>query len=101
MNMIKHKKPFFILIPISLFFAVGVIVMLLWNWLVPDIFGLGTITYLQAFGLLLLSRILFGNFSGGKRKSRFAQNRFKEKMMGMTDEERQKFKDEWKKRCSR
>ena len=35
-------------------------VRLLWNWLMPEIFGLGTITYLQALGLLLLSRLLFG-----------------------------------------
>lgn len=29
--------------------------MSLWNWLVPDIFGLQTITYWQALGLMLLS----------------------------------------------
>jgi protein-S-isoprenylcysteine O-methyltransferase Ste14 len=40
--------------------AFGVAVRLLWNWLMPEIFGLRTITYLQAIGLLLLSRLLFG-----------------------------------------
>ena len=35
------------------------IVMLLWNWLVPGLFGLATIGYLKAFGLYLMSRILF------------------------------------------
>jgi len=40
--------------------AFGVIVRLLWNWLMPEIFGLRAITYLQAIGLLLLSRLLFG-----------------------------------------
>lgn len=40
--------------------AFSVIVRLLWNWLMPEIFGLRAITYLQAIGLLLLSRLLFG-----------------------------------------
>ncbi|ARW56963.1 hypothetical protein [Synechococcus phage S-B64] len=35
------------------------IFMLLWNWLVPGLFGLATIGYLKAFGLYLMSRILF------------------------------------------
>jgi len=39
-------------------FFFGFFVMLLWNWLMPDIFGLGTITYWQAWGLVLLSHLL-------------------------------------------
>ena len=31
----------------------------LWNWLMPEIFGLKAITFWQAFGLSLLSGILF------------------------------------------
>ena len=37
-------------------------VQLLWNWLIPGIFGLGRITFLQAFGMELLA----GFFLGGK-----------------------------------
>lgn len=33
--------------------------MLLWNWLMPVLFGLVKITFWQAFGLLFLSSILF------------------------------------------
>jgi len=95
------RRPIFILIPIVLFFAVGGIVMLLWNWLMPVIFGLKAITYFQALGLFLLSRILFGSFGFGKRKPSFANSKFKEKMMNMTDEERQRFKEEWESRCKR
>ncbi|MBG50178.1 MAG: hypothetical protein CML05_17980 [Pseudozobellia sp.] len=40
--------------------------MYLWNWLMPDIFGLKTITYWQAVGILVLAKILFGGFSGRK-----------------------------------
>lgn len=36
---------------------------LLWNWLVPTIFGLGKITFLQAFGLKLLLGLVFGRVS--------------------------------------
>jgi hypothetical protein len=38
----------------------GLVVRFLWNWLMPAIFGLKTISYLQGIGLMLLSRILFG-----------------------------------------
>ncbi len=38
----------------------GIFVMLLWNWLMPPIFRLGEITYLQAVGLMVLARLLFG-----------------------------------------
>lgn len=40
-------------------FITAWIVMLLWNWLMPIIFGLGTITFWQAFGLMILSSMLF------------------------------------------
>lgn len=50
------------LITISIFaivlFGLGFIVMLLWNWLIPVIFGLTTITIWQSFGLILLSSFL-------------------------------------------
>ena len=38
----------------------GVVVMSLWNALVPDIFGGTTSSWVQALGLLLLARILAG-----------------------------------------
>ena len=40
----------------------GLVVKLLWNWLMPAIFGLGVITYWQAFGIVLLAKLLFGGF---------------------------------------
>ena len=43
----------------------GGIVMLLWNWLLPPLFGWPELTLLQAFGLLALCRILFGGFGQG------------------------------------
>ena len=35
--------------------------MLLWNWIMPGLFGLPTIGYLKAFGLYIMSRILFNH----------------------------------------
>ena len=43
--------------------------MLLWNWLMPYLFGLPTINILQAVGLGALSNILFGNTSSIIRQS--------------------------------
>lgn len=44
----------------ALALVVGLLVMVLWNWLMDDIFGLPEIGYWQAWGLLLLGHILFG-----------------------------------------
>lgn len=50
-------------IAVSILF--GFIVMWLWNWLMPEIFGLTTLTYWQAIGIFILSKIVFGGFGGG------------------------------------
>jgi len=44
-------------IAISLLLAFPV--MILWNWLMPDLFGLSAIDFWQAVGLMLLSSFLF------------------------------------------
>ncbi len=41
----------------------GLPVLILWNWLMPEIFGLKSITFVQALGLSLLSSILFKSSS--------------------------------------
>jgi hypothetical protein len=64
----KAFYPFIILIGIAMFailsFLLGFFVQLLWNWLMPEIFGLGRISYLQSWGLLVLCHILFKAGSG-------------------------------------
>jgi hypothetical protein len=49
-----------LVLAVVLGFLFGYFVMLLWNWLMPALFGLKVITYWQAFGLIVLSKILFG-----------------------------------------
>jgi len=60
-------------------FVFGYFVMLLWNWLMPMIFGLTTITFWQAAGIVLLARLVFGGFKHGHdnhKPSRTPRNRF-------------------------
>jgi hypothetical protein len=50
---------------VGIFLGLGFLVMLLWNWLVPAISSLKRVTYLQALGILILARLLFGGFGPG------------------------------------
>lgn len=50
-------------------FLFGYFVMMLWNWLMPTIFGLGEINYWMAFGIIILARLIFGNIGSGHHKS--------------------------------
>jgi len=69
------------------------VVMLLWNWLVPQIFGWRHITYWQALGLLVLSKILFGGFRGGRHGHGGKWPRkMRERWEQMTPEEREKLR---------
>ena len=84
--------------------ALGFITMRLWNWLVPEIFHGPEINLLQTYGLLLLSRILFGGFRGGQ-SANWAQNRkaWRARMAGrmedLSPEEREKLRLQMQKRC--
>jgi len=55
-------------------FVFGLVVQWIWNWLMPGLFGLGEISYWQAFGMIILGRIIFGGIGHhdhghGTRKS--------------------------------
>jgi hypothetical protein len=74
----------------------GEIVMHLWNWLLPPLFGWHAITFWQGLGLLVLCRILFGGWGGGGgSKSR----RRREDWQKLTPEEREKLRQDWRSRC--
>lgn len=45
----------------------GLFMWLLWNWLMPDIFGLVEITYWQAVGLCFLTSMLFKSGSSNSK----------------------------------
>jgi hypothetical protein len=69
--------------------ALGWVVMALWNWLLPNLFvGVKEIDYVQAMGVLLLSKILFGGFRGHcGGHAKWHRHRWE----NMTSEEREKF----------
>jgi hypothetical protein len=65
----------------------------LWNWLMPAIFGLKTITFLQALGLVVLSKILLGGFhKHGGGGGRGWKRGMEERWARMTPEERERFR---------
>ncbi|MBN2093385.1 hypothetical protein JW964_27420 [candidate division KSB1 bacterium] len=55
-----------VIIAVFMAFLFGFVVMWLWNWLMPEIFGLPTITFWKAWGLVVLSHILFKSFPHNK-----------------------------------
>jgi len=77
--------------------ALGWVVMALWNWLIPTLFDGGKqIDYVQAMGVLLLSKILFGGFRGHcGGHGKWHQHRLEK----MTPEEREKFQSGMKGCC--
>jgi hypothetical protein len=89
---------------IALFIWIGgELVLHLWNWLLPTLFGWRQITFWQAFGLLALCRILFGGLGGhGPRSNirRRMNERMGERWERMTPEEREKFRQSWRSRCA-
>jgi hypothetical protein len=76
-----------------LFIAIGgEVVRLLWNWLLPPLFGWRELTFWQALGMLALCRILFGGFgSHGSGRSNY-RRRMEERYEQMTPEERERFR---------
>jgi len=90
------RKKWFYLAPlgilaIALFIVIGgEIVQQLWNWLLPSLFGWRQITFWQALGMLVLSRILFGGF-GGPRGPKFRDR--------MSPEQRERFRQAMRARC--
>jgi hypothetical protein len=89
----------FAILGILLFMAIGgEIVLLLWNWLLPPLFGWRPITFWQALGLLALCRILFGGrgFQGSARSN--VRRRMAERCGSMTPEERERFRQRMRER---
>jgi len=98
-----RKKWFFIvpaaIIGIALFiFIGGESVMLLWNWLLPPLFGWHQINFWNAVGILALCRILFGRMGGhGFRRSKF-RGGMGERCANMTPEERERIRQRMRER---
>jgi hypothetical protein len=88
-------------IPILMVLAAGVlglVVMLLWNAVMPAVFtGSRPMDYPHALGLLVLSRILFGGFRG---RGGWHQRRHWRRWEAMTPEEREQYKQTGRRACA-
>src|SRR5437899_1717410 len=87
---LKMRRRWIFLAPLAiggllLFIAIGgELVLQLWNWLLPPLFGWRQITFWQALGILALCRILFGGLGGhGFDRSKF-RRRMAERWEHMT-----------------
>ena len=97
---VLKKVLFFIVIAAAAIIIFGGAVMLLWNNILAGVLNISTITFGQALGILLLAKILFGGWRGGWGGNRHHwKNKMREKGSAMTPEEREKFKEQWQKRC--
>lgn len=89
-----------IILAVAFFVALaGFVVMYLWNWLMPYLFNLPTVSFAQALGLFILSKLLLGGFRGGGPGAAWkakAQQHWRQKMAsrmeGMSEEQREKFR---------
>ncbi|HEV2388362.1 MAG TPA: hypothetical protein VGS20_14040 [Candidatus Acidoferrales bacterium] len=95
------------LLGVAFFIAIGgEVVKLLWNWLLPALFGWRQIGFWQAVGLLALCRILFGGLRGhggpgssmGRRMRERMEQRMAERCEQMTPEERERFRQRMRER---
>lgn len=127
MNNFRRRRWLFPLIPIVAIAVFSLVVMLLWNAIIPGLTGWALLTYWKAVGLLILCKILFGGFPGhrgghggppwarhhARMRSAWWRNlseeereQWKERRRewhatwhGMSMEERAKLKKNWKQRC--
>ncbi|MFN7977430.1 MAG: hypothetical protein U0P30_04785 [Vicinamibacterales bacterium] len=90
--MMRPRFLFFVPLMILAFLAFiavgGAVVMALWNWLLPSLFGLPVVTFWQALGLLALSRILFGGVRLSGRRHGMGGS-WRQRMHGMPPEARE------------
>jgi hypothetical protein len=89
----------FILFAIVAAAAVGAVVMVLWNALMPALFALPPIGFWQAMGLFVLSKILLGGFGGRSGRHMHWRGRMRERWDQMTDQERATFRDGLRRGC--
>jgi hypothetical protein len=90
---------------VAVVFIGGEAVRLLWNWLLPPLFGWRQITFWQAIGMLALCRILFGGFGHGRSRSNVRRqmadrvaDRMADRWEHMTPEERERFRQRMRER---
>lgn len=69
-----------VILGIAVSILLGFVIMWLWNWLMPSIFGLGSITYWQAVGIFILAKIIFGGISGSSDSNKESKSGIKKEI---------------------
>ena len=122
----RRRRWLFPLIPIAAIALFSLVVMLLWNAIIPGLTGWALLTYWKAMGLLILCKVLFSGFPGrrgghggppwarharmreawwrnlsGEEREQWKDRRkdWREKWCSMGEEDRAKFKENWKAHC--
>ena len=97
MKILQKHLVFIPLFLVAMAALLGGLVMLLWNWLMPSIFGLPILSFWQSVGLLVLCKVLFGGIGFGHHGHHGhehcgcgGQNKLRERWENMTPEERQR-----------
>jgi hypothetical protein len=104
----NNRKRRFFLFPvffILIFFILAAVIRGLWNAVLVDVVGVKPVSLWQAMGLLILSRLLVGGFKFGPPGNRppFGGHasggpNWREKWRNMSEEDRVRFREEWKRR---
>jgi hypothetical protein len=81
--------------------VLGEVVTQLWNGIMPGLFGWHMISFWQALGLLILSRIFVGGFRGRSGFGGPGRRRMMERWEQMTPEQREKFQQGMRGRCGK
>ena len=89
------KGPVFVLVALAVVAVVGMVVMSLWNWLIPTLFRGPQLDYWQAVGVLVLSRILFGGLRGHRGRHWRERMFWQERWANMTPEERERLREQF------
>lgn len=95
----RMMKP--LLLGVVIIAALGLLVMSLWNAVLPAIIGVKAIGFWQALGLLILCRILFGGLGFRPGMFGMARRRMHERWMQMTPEQREEFMQHRRERSHR
>src|SRR5258706_13907830 len=98
LNMRPRWKKLIFIVPLAILgmllfvFIGGEVVMHLWNWLLPPLFGWRLITFWQALGMLVLCRILFGGSGWHRSGGSNFRRRMAERWEKTTPPERDHFR---------
>jgi hypothetical protein len=87
------------------YLVLGLVTLLLWNWLIPSLFNGPVINYWHSLGLLALSKILFWGFHKKHylehSRSQFWKSGLQDKLSSLDPSEREAFKQKMKEKWCR